>query len=387
MESRERVVRALELEEPDTVPTFEMIIDPVETVRSILGREPVYGNAKLLLEIQMGGSVSKEKAERINRQWVVDQYELYSKLDLDMIRFWEWRFVPAKSVEKVSEEEWVIDGIRHAFKGGTLWRRDPIGGAVSKGPGAVLEWLREHGNESIEAARNAQFPGLRYAKKINEGGKFMLVDVGCIWGVEEITGFEEFPTYLPWYHSHPEVVERMHAFMAEVVIERAKAAIDNGADGILTCEDFGYSNKTWVSPPHFRLFIYPGLKRVADAVKRRGSFYVVHSDGNNEPLLEMLAEAGIDGYQSIDILGGMDLAEVKRRIGDKVCLLGNVDLRVLGSGSAEDVKREVERCIESAAWGGGYVICSSGSMLESTPDNLRAMVAHARKVGRYAMPG
>jgi len=40
LKSRERIIRALELEEPDTVPTFEMIIDPVDTVRAILGREP-----------------------------------------------------------------------------------------------------------------------------------------------------------------------------------------------------------------------------------------------------------------------------------------------------------------------------------------------------------
>jgi hypothetical protein len=49
------------------------------------------------------------------------------------------------------------------------------------------------------------------------------------------------------------------------------------------------------------------------------------------------------------------------------------------------VKKDVKRCIESAAEGGGYIICSSGSMLESTPENLRAMVMHARKIGKYPM--
>jgi len=215
----------------------------------------------------------------------------------------------------------------------------------------------------------------------------LLVDVGCIWGVEEITSFEEFPMYLPWYYSHPDVVERMHSFMADVVIERAKAAIDHGADGILTCEDFGYSTKTWVSPRHFRRFIYPGLKRVAEAIRRKGSFYIVHSDGNNEPLLEMFAEADVDGYQSLDILGGMDLAEVKMRIGDRVCLLGNVDLRILEEGSPEDIKKDVARCIGSAAEGGGYIMCSSGSILESSPRSLMTMISHARKIGKYSSLG
>jgi len=97
----------------------------------------------------------------------------------------------------------------------------------------------------------------------------------------------------------------------------------------------------------------------------------------------MLAEAGVDGYQSVDILGGMDLAEVKRRIGDKVCPIGNVDLRIIEKGPPEDIRKDVERCIGSAADGGGYIICSSGSILESSPENLITMISHARKIGKY----
>lgn len=74
MKPRERIVRALELEEPDTVPTFEMIIDPVDTVRAILGREPIYGNTRYLLEMQRRQSVSKEKIEWINGQYMRDMY-------------------------------------------------------------------------------------------------------------------------------------------------------------------------------------------------------------------------------------------------------------------------------------------------------------------------
>jgi len=381
---RERVIRALELEEPDTVPTFEMVIDPTDTVRAILGREPIYENPKRLLEMQWHRSMTEGEIERVNGQYIRDQYELYAKLDLDMIRFWEWRFRPAKSVEKVSEEEWVIDGARHVFKGGTLWSRAPVDGVVSRGPSAVVDWLDENAKGMIEAVRGAQYPSLRYMRELNEGEKFILFDAGCIWGVEEITSFEEFPLYLPWYYSHPDVVERMHAFMADIVIERAKAAIDNGADGIISCEDFGYSTGPWMSPQHFRRFILPGLKRVADAIKKKGSFYIVHSDGNNEPLLEMIAEAGVDGYQSIDILGGMDLVDVKRRIGEKVCLVGNVDLRIIEKGSSEDIRKDVERCIGSAAGGGGYILCSSGAILESSPENLITMISHARKIGKYS---
>lgn len=385
MKPRERVVQALELEEPDTVPTFEMIIDPVDTVRAILGREPIYGNRRYLLELQRTQSLSDKKIQWINKQRVRDQYELYSKLDLDMIRFGEWHFTPPKSVEKMSEDEWIIDGVNHVFRGGTLWNRHPVEGALRKGPDVVLNKIKENEKFLIENARNAQFPSLEYLENLNKEEKFILVDAGSVWlGMD--ANFEVWPTYLLWFHRHPDVIERMINSISDVMIESAKAAIDHGADGILSCNDFGYSKSSWISPEHFRRFIYPNLKRAEDAVKRRGSFFIVHSDGNNEPFLEMFAEAGVDAYQSIDILGGMDLAEVKKKIGDKMCLIGNVDLQILNEGGPDDVKWDVERCMKSAAEGGGYIMSSSGSMLESNPENLRTMVSHARKTGKYPRP-
>lgn len=300
-----------------------------------------------------------------------------------MIRFWEWGFTPSKSVEKISEEEWKIDDEKFSFKGGTLWRRSPIQGVLTKGPKVVLDRIKEDRKRLMEDIANAQHPSLEYMRKLNKEDKFILADVGCIWLAGGITDFEEFPTYLSWFRLYPDVVEQIIRFATDALIENAKVAIDHGADGILSCNDFGYSNSSWLSPDNFRRFIYPNMKRAQDAIKAKGSFFVVHSDGNNNPLLEMFADANIDGYQSIDILGGMDLADVKERIGDKVCLLGNVDLQVLGSGSVGDVKRDVKRCIKSAAEGGGYIICSSGSMLESIPENLRAMVSYAREIGKY----
>lgn len=375
-------MRALNLEEPDTVPTFEMIIDPVDTVRAILGREPIYGNTRYLLEMQRRRRMSEKKIAWINRQRVKDQYELYSRLDLDMIRFWEGGFTSAKSVEKISEEEWIIDGVKCIFKGGTLWRRDSVEGALSEGPRAVLDQIKESRKEVMEDLENAQFPNLKYLRKLNKEEKFILLDAGSVW-LGGGASFDEWPIFLSWFHLHPNVVEEMIRFTTDVTIEHAKAAIDHGADGILSCNDFGYSNNSWISPQHFRRFIYPNLRRAEDAIREKGSFFIVHSDGNNNPLLEMFAEARVDAYQSIDILGGMDLVDVKRRIGDRVCLIGNVDLQTLSRGSAEDVKRDVDRCIKSAAEGGGYIISSSGSMLESNPENLRVMVSRARKMGKY----
>lgn len=111
---------------------------------------------------------------------------------------------------------------------------------------------------------------------------------------------------------------------------------------------------------------------------------MLHSDGNTMPIMKMFAEAKVSAYQSIDKIAGMDLARVKEEIGDKVCLIGNVDHDVLVSSNLGDVKAEVKRCMRSAAYGGGYIIGCTGAMIDSRLPNLKALIKYSRKYGRYS---
>jgi len=71
------------------------------------------------------------------------------------------------------------------------------------------------------------------------------------------------------------------------------------------------------------------------------------------PIIDLVANSGAHAYQSIDKFAGMDLAKVKERIRDRMCLIGNVDLNILAVGTIEEIKAEVKRCINDAAYGGG----------------------------------
>ena len=52
---------------------------------------------------------------------------------------------------------------------------------------------------------------------------------------------------------------------------------------------------------------------------------IFHSDGNLNPILDELVNAGIKGLNPIDPLGEMDIAKIKEKYGDKLILIGNVD--------------------------------------------------------------
>lgn len=81
----------------------------------------------------------------------------------------------------------------------------------------------------------------------------------------------------------------------------------------------------------------------------------------------------------------MDLADVKKRYGTRIFLRGNVDnMHILPYGSEEDVRRDVRRCIDAAAEGGGFILAESNSMHANVKtENIWIMIDEARKYGIY----
>lgn len=85
----------------------------------------------------------------------------------------------------------------------------------------------------------------------------------------------------------------------------------------------------------------------------------------------------------------MNLKICKERYGDKLALWGNVSCATtLISGTVEDTRKEVVKCIEDAAPGGGYILASSNSIYPGCKyENVLAMVETKEKYGRYPLTG
>jgi uroporphyrinogen decarboxylase len=98
-------------------------------------------------------------------------------------------------------------------------------------------------------------------------------------------------------------------------------------------------------------------------------------------------DAGTDGIDPIDPMGGMELAVVKTKYGDRVAIKGNVDqVTLLTEGTPEAVAERVRGCLAEAGLGGGYV-CSSSNSIHSgvRPELYRAMVEAIHAFGRYPL--
>jgi uroporphyrinogen decarboxylase len=99
-------------------------------------------------------------------------------------------------------------------------------------------------------------------------------------------------------------------------------------------------------------------------------------------LLDRLVDAGIDALHSIDPIAGIDIAEVKRRVGDRVCLIGNVDLRKVQQGPLEEIKASALYCLQHGSPGGGYIFSTCNSIFPGIPlENYLYMLEIWRESG------
>ena len=133
----------------------------------------------------------------------------------------------------------------------------------------------------------------------------------------------------------------------------------------------------------FREFVLPPLKTMIAMIHDEGAFCIKHSDGNLYPILEDIVSAGPDGINPVEPVAGMDLATVKRLVGDRVCITGNIDCaHLLPHGTPKQVREAVRLAIADAAPGGGYILTSSNSIHSSCrPENFVAMVRACQEFG------
>ena len=111
---------------------------------------------------------------------------------------------------------------------------------------------------------------------------------------------------------------------------------------------------------------------------------IKHSDGNIWSIIEKLVATGIDGIGPLEPAADMDLFRVKQQYGDRVCVMGNIDVDLLSRGSEDDVRESIKDLIARVSKGGGHILSSGNSITSSVqPNNFKAMIDTAREFGRY----
>jgi hypothetical protein len=147
-------------------------------------------------------------------------------------------------------------------------------------------------------------------------------------------------------------------------------------------DDLAFKIGPLVSPAWLQREYFPRQKQLADQLKKAGIRLLFHSCGNITPLIPALLDLGIDALQPLEVTAGVDLADLKRRYGQRLVLMGNVDTNVIQMGTPEEVRAEVRRCVDQGAEGGGYFIETAGGFGDRAPAaNVIAFFEEAHAYG------
>jgi len=153
-------------------------------------------------------------------------------------------------------------------------------------------------------------------------------------------------------------------------------------------DDYGGTQDLMISPAMFDSMFKPALKRIVDSVKDFNPNLPVafHSDGAITKIIPGLVEVGVDILNPLEPLPAMDWPAVKKQFQDRLCFMGGVDLKEALTGTAGDVEEDVKRCIRTFAQGGGYILTSANHMqVDIPPENVVTMFESARKYGTYPL--
>jgi hypothetical protein len=197
-------------------------------------------------------------------------------------------------------------------------------------------------------------------------------DAACLVGIERLI----MATY-----DDPAWV---HAFLA-ILRDRKRTFVRSLAGAAYDILELGGgdASTTVISPDIFDRFVEPYDSELIACAHEAGQRIVYHTCGGMMPILDRIADMGPDAMETFTpsgMGGDVDLAQAKRRIGDRVCMIGGFDQFHFFTGcTPEETRREVRRCFDAAGGGGGYILSPSDHFFEADLRLIRAFAEEAAK--------
>ncbi len=198
---------------------------------------------------------------------------------------------------------------------------------------------------------------LRIIREKSGDRYFVMLHGDATYGVPNGNHMVEFSE---WLADEPDRVHKQANEMVDNALRSAERWAGTGLlDGFALCSDYCFNTGPFLSPRQFSEFVTPYLQRLIAGYRDMGYYVIKHTDGNIMPILDQLVQANPHALHSLDPQGHVDIAEVKRLVGDQVCLIGNVSCSALDTGSDEEVVESTRYALRHGMPGGGYIFSTS----------------------------
>lgn len=257
----------------------------------------------------------------------------------------------------------------------------------------MRKWANEHegvitNEEEFERYVFPEISSIKYSrfediKKYLPDDMTVIGQYGDIFTmVWEMMGFENFSMAI---FENPELVDRMFQKIGNIVYSMFENMVELDIVKIIWySDDIAYSNALMISPDMLRQYFFPWVKKIGALAKKHNKPFIYHTDGLLWDVFDDIIDAGVNAIHPIEPKA-MDIAEVKKRVGHKLCVIGNIDLAyTLTRGTPAEVEAEVKEKIVKVAPGGGYCLGSANSVPEYVKfENFISMVESCKKYGAY----
>ncbi len=377
MNSRARVEAVLSGQAPDRTPVGFFAIDS-DIAEKVLGR-PTYWRAKAKSQIAFWQS----RRDEVVQSWIEDGIELYKKLDfIDIIPVCcsAAGLCPAKNYQPDPPEQ--IDETTWKDKNGQVYRYSPATKDIS-----VIEnpntWTMEFDADKIIEQLKPSEPDDSIFEVVDAflaafgSDRFVLGPSADEMGWYLVGGYERGFLELA---TRPEQVQRVYDAMVQKACEEDKFYVRENQAGVLWGADYSDNKGPMISPEMFKDVFFAGNKKRISSIKSLGQRVMKHMCGNNWKLLDIMAEIGIDCYQSVQGSAGMDILEVYDKYSDKFAVWGGTQVENLIDGDEQSVRNDVKRVMSKLHNRPKYIFGTSHSVAVGTKyDNFMAMLDEFHK--------
>jgi len=185
---------------------------------------------------------------------------------------------------------------------------------------------------------------------------------------------------------HPDLVQAMFERIGETLVAVFdNMASHNAVGAVFLGDDMGFKTQTMISPADMRKYVFPWQRRIAAAVHGHGKPFLLHACGRlDEVMDDLIEDVGIDAKHSFeDVI--TPITEAKRRWGNRIALLGGIDMDILARGTTEQVRARTREVLEACMPGGGFALGSGNTVANYVPlENYFAMLEEGWRFGVYA---
>ena len=229
--------------------------------------------------------------------------------------------------------------------------------------------------------------GLANFQTASESGKFICYSGAC--GYDLLQTYMGSEQLLMAMADDAEWIREMIMTTTELMLVMAEFMMKNGFkfDGAFVYNDMGYKNGLLFSPDIYYKTHYQADKMMYGYFHSKGMKTLLHSCGNVKELIPVLIDVGLDCLQPLEVKAGMDIVELKQKFGDKMSFMGGIDARLMALDDQSRIEEEIKTKFEAAKKGGGYIYHSDHSIPKDVSfKNYCHIMELVKKYGRYDKP-